>query len=114
MGTDAGHLSGGWCRFYRGAPSEFCAGTLVSHIPDELVKWGVVDVVQCDGQFHRAQTGGEMPAGTAHAVEQIAAQFVAKLGQALFGSSLNSRVESTSAVVGYLAISKLIASSLDM
>lgn len=84
---------------------------LVANVPDELIERGVVDVVQRNGQLDRAKPGGEMSAGTAYAVEQIATQFVAQLRQVLFGNRRNSWVESTNASVGYLAISKLIKGS---
>jgi hypothetical protein len=40
--------------------------------------------MQRHGQFNRAKPGGEVSAGAAHAVEQVATQFIAQLRQALF------------------------------
>ena len=41
---------------------------LVADIPDQVIKRSLIDIMECHGQFNRAQTGGEMPAGTADAV----------------------------------------------
>ncbi len=57
---------------------------LMAHVPDELIERRVVDVVQRNGQLDRAKPGGEMSAGAAYAVEQIATQLVAQLRQVLF------------------------------
>jgi len=37
--------------------------------------------VQGDGQFHRAQVGGEMAAGAGHRFDDEGAQFFGQLGQ---------------------------------
>ncbi len=34
---------------------------LVPHVPDDPVPGGIEDVVKRQGQFHHAQTGGQMP-----------------------------------------------------
>ena len=33
---------------------------LVSYVPDDAVVWCVVDIMQCHGDFHDSQTGGEV------------------------------------------------------
>lgn len=55
--------------FVAASGQNFMRISLMPHIPNQLVKRGVVDIVQRHGQFDRAQPGGEVPAGTAHAVE---------------------------------------------
>ena len=51
--------------------------SLVAHIPDDAVFWGVVNVMQCHGELNRAQVGAEVPRGLGHAVQQITAQLIA-------------------------------------
>ena len=48
---------------------------LMTDIPDQAVVRGVEDMVQGDRQFHHAEPGAEVPAGAAHAVQEILAQF---------------------------------------
>lgn len=110
-GTDAGHLLTNSANFIATSGQNFVRIGLVAHVPDELIERRVIDVVQRHGQLYRAKPGGEMAAGAAYAVEQVATQLVAQLWQALFGNRRNSLVESTNASVGYLAISKLIKGS---
>ncbi|MNL77154.1 hypothetical protein D3C87_2032730 [compost metagenome] len=50
----------------------FVGISLMPDVPNQLIEWGVIDVVKRHGQLHRAKSGGEMSAGTTHAVEQIA------------------------------------------
>ena len=57
---------------------------LVTDVPDKLVERRVIDIVQRHGELHRAKPGGEVSAGTAHAVEQVTTQLVTQLRQALF------------------------------
>lgn len=55
--------------FIAASGEDFVWVSLMAYVPDELVKRGVIDIVQRHGEFHRAQPGGEMSAGTTHAVE---------------------------------------------
>jgi len=43
---------------------------LVAGVEDDRVPWRVEDAMDRDRQFHDAQVGTEMPAGTAHARDQ--------------------------------------------
>ena len=76
------------------AASQYFVGVgLVTHIPDNAVVGGIVDVVQGYRQFHHAEPGAEVPAGLADAVKQVAAQFPGQLfelrhGQCAHGSPL--------------------------
>ncbi len=54
---------------------------LVTDIPHQLVFRRVVDVMQRDGQFHRAEIGREMPAGLADRLDQKGTQFIRQLRQ---------------------------------
>lgn len=56
----------------------------MADIPDELIERRVIDIMQRHGQLYRAKPGGEMAAGAAYAVEQVATQLIAQLRQALF------------------------------
>ena len=48
------------------APGQDLVGIgLMAHIPDQPIERGVVDVVQGDGQFDRAETRGKVSAGAA-------------------------------------------------
>ena len=47
---------------------------LVADIPDQAVVRGVVDVVQRNGQFDRAEAGGEVAAAGADGLDQELAQ----------------------------------------
>ncbi|EWS62375.1 hypothetical protein Y695_04398 [Hydrogenophaga sp. T4] len=49
---------------------------LVAHVPDQAVFGGVEDVVQRDGEFHRAEVGTEVAAGAGHAVDHEGPQFI--------------------------------------
>ena len=53
------------------AGQNFVRVGLMADVPDKLVERRVVDVVQRHGELHRAKPGGEVSAGTAHAVEQV-------------------------------------------
>ena len=52
---------------------------LVTHIPDEFVVRQIQRAMQGDGEFHRAQVGGQMAASSGYAVDNETAQFVRKL-----------------------------------
>ena len=68
----------------RTAPGQYLVRIgLVADIPHQPVFRRVEDVVQRDGQFHRAEIGGKMPAGLAHRFDQEGAQFVRQLRQLL-------------------------------
>ena len=54
---------------------------LVTDIPHQLVFRRVVDVMQRDGQLHRAEIGREMPAGLADRLDQEGTQFVRQFRQ---------------------------------
>lgn len=43
--------------------------SLVFNILDQLVKWGVVDIMQCYGKFYCVQFGSEMFVGMVYVVE---------------------------------------------
>ncbi len=70
--------------FIATASKNFVRISLMTHVPDQLIEWRVIDIMQRHGEFHRAKPGGEMTAGAADAVEQVATQLVAQLRQALF------------------------------
>ncbi len=46
--------------FFSTACDNFMGVCLMAHIPYEFVRWRVVYVVQCDGEFHRAEARAEM------------------------------------------------------
>jgi hypothetical protein len=54
---------------------------LVADVPDHAVVRRVEDVVQGDGQFHRAEVGGQMAAGLRHRLDEEGAQFLARVPQ---------------------------------
>ena len=70
--------------FIAAAGKNFVRISLMTYVPDQLIERGVIDIMQRHGELHRAKPGGEMAAGAAYAVEQIATQLVAQLRQALF------------------------------
>ena len=61
---------------------------LVTHVPDDLVLGTVQHTVQRDGEFDRAETGGEVPAGLADAREDGLADLVCEQRQFSLGESL--------------------------
>ena len=54
---------------------------LVAHIPNQPVIRRIEDVVQRDRQFHGAQTGSEMAAARAYAMDQELAQLGGQIGK---------------------------------
>ncbi len=58
---------------------------LVAHVPDDAILGRVVDVMERDGEFHRAEPGGEMAADAAHRFDQIGAQLLGNRLQTLLG-----------------------------
>ena len=64
---------------------------LMADIPHQLVLRCVEDVMQCDGQLHRAQTRGQVSAGLADAVQQVIAQFLRQPRQLVFGQGAQVR-----------------------
>ncbi len=70
--------------FVATAGQNFVRVGLVADVPDQLIERRVVDVMQRHGQLDRAKPGGEVAAGAAYAVQQVATQLVAQLRQALF------------------------------
>ena len=63
-------------------PGEHLVGVaLVAHVPDQAVFRGVEQVVQGDGEFHRAQVGGQVAAGAGHGFHQEIPQFLGQQGQ---------------------------------
>ena len=54
---------------------------LVPHVPHDAVFGRVVYVMQRHGQFHYAQTGGQMPGIHRQFVDDVVAQLLAELGQ---------------------------------
>ena len=47
---------------------------LMADIPDEPILWGVEDIVQRNGQLHRAQVGAEVATRLRHGLNQTLAQ----------------------------------------
>ena len=58
---------------------------LVAHVPHQPVLWGVVDVVEGDGQLHHPQVGGEMAAGAGDGLDQEGTQLPGQLGEPASG-----------------------------
>jgi hypothetical protein len=58
---------------------QLVAVSLMAHIPDDLVLWGVEDGVQGDGQLHHAQAGPEVPTVAGDRGDDLLPYFVAKL-----------------------------------
>ena len=59
------------------APGEdFVRIGLMTDIPDQAVFRRVVDIMQGNGQLDHAKASTEVPAGPAHAVEEVLTQFV--------------------------------------
>ena len=51
-------------------PGEDLVGiALMAHVPYQAVIRGVVDIVQGDGQFHRAEIGRQVAAGATHRLQ---------------------------------------------
>ena len=74
-----------WCRTLRCSNRQHGFATtgqnlvwvgLVTHVPDKAVFRGIEAVVQCDGQFDHAETGTEVTAGLANAVEQVVSELL--------------------------------------
>ena len=63
---------------------DFVRIALVSDIPHQLVFGRVVNVVQRNRQFDRAQIAGEMPAGLPDRFQQKGAQLAGKVRQLFF------------------------------
>ena len=53
----------------------------MADIPHQMVSRRVVNIMQGDGEFDRAEIAGEMAAGGGHSFKQEGAQFGAKLRQ---------------------------------
>ena len=58
--------------------------SLVSHVPDQPVLGGVIDIMQGDGQFDSPQAGREMAAVPARPMQQEGAHFLRQRLQLLF------------------------------
>jgi hypothetical protein len=43
---------------------------LMPHIPDNLIKGGVIHIMESNGKLHDPETGGQVPAGAAHGVNK--------------------------------------------
>ena len=54
---------------------------LVSDIPDDAIVRGVVEIVQCDGELDRAETGREVTARTGDALDEVSAQLPGYVAQ---------------------------------
>ena len=57
-----------------------CIG-LVSHIPNELVLREFEDAVKSQGQFHRSQAGGQVPAIFSYGFRNELADFLSQIFQ---------------------------------
>ncbi len=58
--------------------------SLMAHIPDQMIKRRVIDVMQRNGQFHHAEAGSKVPAGLAYAIQQVLPQLATQGWQLLF------------------------------
>ena len=60
------------------APGDNLVGIgLVPHVPDDLVRGRIENVVECGGEFHAAEARRQMPGIYRALVDDIAAQLVA-------------------------------------
>ncbi len=59
--------------------------SLMAYVPYDPVVGRVKDIVQGDGELHRAQARGEMPAHLTHGVNQVLAQLGCNGGQLIGG-----------------------------
>ena len=67
------------------APSEdLVPVSLVAHVPDQPVLRRIVDIMQGNGQFHRAQAGGKMAAVAARPMQQEGAHLLRQRLQLIF------------------------------
>ena len=57
--------------------------SLMPDIPDQLVIWGIINIVQCDREFHHPKAGGEMTTMDTHHIYDELAEFIADLVQLL-------------------------------
>ena len=64
---------------------------LVSHIPDDAVVRGVVEVVERDGELDRTEPGREMTTGSGDAVDEVPAKLPGEIGQGPFGQPAQIR-----------------------
>ena len=55
--------------------------SLMPYIPDELVLGELEDTVECQGQFHRAQAGSQMPTVLRHSCNDELAYLLGKAFQ---------------------------------
>src|SRR5215472_6988390 len=60
---------------------------LVADVPDDAVARRVEDVMQRDGELHRAKVGRQMPAGARDGFEDELAQLLRELRQILFAQA---------------------------
>ena len=58
---------------------------LVTDIPDKFVVGGVEDVVQCEGEFNGAKTGGQVAGMAGKGVYDVVAQLDTQLGKVVDG-----------------------------
>ena len=63
------------------ASENFVRVGLVAYVPHQTVLGGVEHIVQCDGEFDRAQIRTEVPAGLGHTAQQKGTQFDGELPQ---------------------------------
>jgi hypothetical protein len=59
--------------------------SLVTDVPDKFVVGGVEDVVQGEGEFYGAKTGGEVAGMTGEGVYDVVAQLDTQLGKVVDG-----------------------------
>ncbi len=97
-----------WWRYGRGGRSEFCAGRLVADVPHRVIERRVVDEMQRHRQFDGTQPGGKVAAGRLTLFSRYCRSSSHSFGKLSLGSERSSSGFSASAVVGYLAISRLI------
>ena len=67
------------------AGKNFMRVGLVTHIPDQPIEGGVIDVMQRHGKFNGAKTGGKMTTALTDTGKQVLAKFVGQSPQFVLG-----------------------------
>src|SRR5690606_3830245 len=63
------------------AGEDFVSVGLVTHIPDQLIIWGVQHIVQGHGELHHTQAGPEMTAVNTDTIDDVLSEFGTELRQ---------------------------------